>query len=373
MRWRSVLRGMGAPGFITFWLGGAVFLLELTRRFAPDAHDVALWALQVDFALIMISAGLYKLVAGYRAGDGMNLGMVNPEWGYWAERWRRWPTSHIVFRCLNETAWMTEVGAGVLMLVPGTRWVGALLILISFLFIATQIRLGFLCEMVIVCCLLFLPGESAAPAIALRAPAWQPLLVGALWTYMALLPFARAGLYYNQLQHRALPRPLQRPLDAYANLFGLIIWRVFSADIVNFFVRVWEQSGARESRRLVSDYEGLTLLHRFRQVAECIAITSVFTTLKYYPGNRALFVDRLVRYARTIPHLPSSQLVFEWVAVQKRDDQFEFIPAADYIVDTVTGTVTDVLLSDRVSVTAPSASSPVHEGSRPGSYAPLRP
>ena len=30
MRWSGVLRGMGAPGFISFWLAAAVFLLELT-------------------------------------------------------------------------------------------------------------------------------------------------------------------------------------------------------------------------------------------------------------------------------------------------------------------------------------------------------
>lgn len=372
MRWHGVLRGMGAPGFITFWLGGAVFLLAFTRRYAPGVHDLALWVLQVDFALIMISAGLYKLVAGYRTGDGMDLGMVNPEWGYWASRWKTWRSSHPVFRFLNEMAWMTELVAGVLMLVPSTRLAGGLLILGSFVFIATQIRLGFLCEMVIVSCLLFVPGGGSSVAAA-GAPAWQPLLAAGLWTYVALLPFVRAGMYYNQLRHRALARPVQLTLDAYANAFGLILWRVFSADVVNFFVRIYQQGDRRESRRLVSDYEGFPGFHRFRQVAECIAITSVFTTLKYFSSNRALFVDRLLRYARTIPHDGGSTLVFEWVGVVKRDERFEYLPAAEYVVDTVAGTVTDVVLTDRVSVNAPSVSSPVHEGARPGSYAPLRP
>ena len=30
MRWSGTLRGMGAPGFIAYWIGGAVFLLEYT-------------------------------------------------------------------------------------------------------------------------------------------------------------------------------------------------------------------------------------------------------------------------------------------------------------------------------------------------------
>ena len=48
MRWNGVLRGMGAPGFIAFWLGAAVFILELTTRHAPDAgvhaaRSMAFW------------------------------------------------------------------------------------------------------------------------------------------------------------------------------------------------------------------------------------------------------------------------------------------------------------------------------------------
>src|SRR5437870_6331286 len=180
MRWRGVLRGMGAPGFMAFWLGAAVFLLELTARHAPAVRSVALLTLQVDFALIMLSAGVYKLVAGYTTGDGMDLGMVNPAWGYWPRYWSRRRTDDPAFRLLNHMAWTTEVVAGVAMLFPATRFVGALAILISFVFIATQIRLGFLCEMVIVCCMLFfgpatwgnraiaglspLVGASAAPA-----------------------------------------------------------------------------------------------------------------------------------------------------------------------------------------------------------------
>jgi hypothetical protein len=370
MRWRSLLRGMGAPGYIAFWLGAAVFLLAATRALAPGAHDVALWALQVDFALIMTSAGLYKFVAGYRTGDGMDLGMVNPEWGYWSG-WRRWPPGHKLFRFLNESAWSTEVVAGLLMLIPATRAVGAALILVSFIFIATQIRLGFLCEMVVVCCLLFLPGD-VPPSSSTAAAGYEAVFVAVLWSYVVVLPLVRAGLFYNQLAHKALPRLLQRALDAYANLFGLIIWRVFSADIVNFFVRVWEQPHDGRARRLLSDYEGIPGFRRFRQVAECIVITSVFTTLKYYPSNRALFVDRLVRYAKTIPHAPDSTLVFEWVSVAKRPARFEFVPAAEYVVDVTAATVTDKVIADRVAASAPAARSPLHEGTRPGSYAPLR-
>src|SRR5262249_41836661 len=126
------------------------------------------------------------------------------------------------------------------------------------------------------------------------------------------------------------------------------------------------------ARRLVSAYEGLPWTGRFRQVAECIALTSVFTTLRYYPGNRQLFVDRLLRYARTIPCGQGSTLVFEWVTVVPRVDRFAFVPTAEYAVNLAGGTVEETALSDAVSVRSSTAASPMHEAARPGSSAPAR-
>jgi hypothetical protein len=348
----------------------------------------------------MISAGIYKMMSGYRVGAGMQSGMANPEWGYWAARWRNWPPQHPFFRFLNEMAWGTEVFAGALMLIPATRLLGAMAILLSFAFIASQIRLGFLCEMVIVCCLLFVPPGTVVdrtieavtpsslhqpiPAGALLSDSVQAAMTAFFWSYLILLPIVRAGMYYNQFAHKSLPGPLQRALDAYANTFGLIIWRVFSIDVVNFFVRVWEAPADGGPRHLVSDYEGWPGTRRFRQVAESIALTSVFTTLKYYPTNRPLFVDRLLRYARTIPLSrpssvltegrvsPPARLVFEWVSVAQRPDRFHYVPVAEYRVDVTTGVVEETLLSDNALVNAPAPASPVHEGVRPGSYVPLK-
>src|SRR5215471_4691520 len=48
MRWRGVARGMGAPGFMTYWLAAAVFLLELTASVAPSAHRLALRGLSEE-------------------------------------------------------------------------------------------------------------------------------------------------------------------------------------------------------------------------------------------------------------------------------------------------------------------------------------
>jgi hypothetical protein len=311
----------------------------------------------------------------------MELGMVNPEWGYWWRFWSRQRPDAWWFRLFNEAAWATEVIAAVLMLMPPTRWLGGMLILVSFVFIATQIRLGFLCEMVIVCCLIFVPPGAVvdgwlasvpvAPAVTEVVDGLAPAnaaLASALWTYLVLLPFAHAGLSYNLYAKRRLPGALQRALEIYTNAFGVIVWRVFSADHTNFFVEI-EACGVDGRRRPISTW-GTGL--RYRHVAESIAVTTLFTTLKYYPGNHALFTERLLRYARTVPHDPGSLLIFQYRSIVKRETGFDSVVAAEYVVDVARGLIDERVMDTSVSVRAPVVASPIHEAARPGTYAPAQ-
>jgi hypothetical protein len=391
MRWKGILRGMGAPGFMAYWLAAVVFLLEYTMHYAPSLRSLVLLVAQIDFAFIMLSSGIYKLTAGYARNHGMEGGMVNPQWGYWWWLYQKLPPRHPVFHFLNHMAWSLEVLAGVLMFLPPTRFIGALLMLGSFVFIATQIRLALLCEMVIVCCVLFFhPGSygdqlitllvpaslaSTAPAVPMAA-ALNALLAILLWAYLILLPLAHAGLFYNFYRRKSLTNFIQRALEGYTNFFGIIIWRVFSADHTNFFVRIYQRprvASDNDSPRLFVSRIGLR--HgslRYNHVAESIVVTTLFTTLKYYPSNNDLFRDRLLRYARTIERAPESVLDFDYVSIRKGNDKFEFVTVATYTVDVEAETITERVFDRNFSVRAALSGSPVHEGMRPGSYVPLK-
>jgi hypothetical protein len=379
MRWKGVLRGMGAPGFMAYWLALAVFLLEFTQRYAPDLRSFALLVMQVDLALVMLSAGIYKFTAGYPRNHGMELGLCNPMWGYWWRWYAKQRPDSAVFWTMNQLAWGTEIAGAVLMLIPATRELGGLLLIGSFVFILTHIRLGFLCEMVALSGLLYIvPGGVIDGWIAAVTPApvivsgAAPVAIGfvleaALWSYLVLLPLAHAGLYYNFYGRRSLPAPLQRLFEQYTNLFGLIIWRVFSVDLVNFFIRLWREpreGGARVSAGPLGSWP------RFNHVGEMICLTSLFTTLKYYPSNNAIFRDRVLRYARTLPRGTGEVLVFEYVSVIRRESHFDWVTVAHYRVDVDTGTVKEHMIDPSFSPRAAHAVSPVHEGAVPGSYAP---
>ena len=387
MRWKGILRGMGAPGFMTYWLALAIFLLEYSLYYAFDMRHLVLLMLQVDFALIIFSAGIYKFTAGYPQNQGMEFGLVNPEWGYWWKLYSKISPKHWLFKSLNQLAWGTEVMAALMMLIPPTRFLGAMLIILSFIFITTQIRLGLLCEMVMICgALYFYPSSLGDQFIAsLVAPISTSTMTSAttvnseidmilkliLWIYLFLLPFAHGGLFYNFYGKKSLPRPLQFILEVYTNFFGIIIWRVFSVDVVNFFINIYHQprKGDRE-RTLISKW-GWTGGFRYGHVGESITVTSIFTSLKYYPSNSILFTERLLRYAHTISCPDDSILIFEYVSIHKTDTKFEFVPVAEYIVDLSVEKVSEKTLNDVVSVRMGHTVSPIHEGTKPGSYTPL--
>ena len=386
MRWNSLLRGMGAPGFMLYWTGLVVFLLECTAHYAPELRNMALLVAQVDFALIFLSAGVYKLVAGYARNDGMNFGLVNPAWGYWSRQYQRLPPDHRAFVLLNHLGWSTEILAAALMLVPQLRFIGGLIILVTFAFVATQIRLGTLCSLVMVCSLLFFGPATQVGAWTdyvggyvwpSSAPPLQPpavlnaAMAVALWAYLLLLPVVHAGISFNFYAKRAFrPRILQRLLDRYANLFGIIIWRVFSIDHLNFFIRIYALRPHTRERALLNSY-GLKGSRRYNEVAESITLTTLFTTLKYYPSNWRLFSERLLRYARTVQPVPRTDLIFEYVSIRRGAARFEMVPVAEYRVTADTANVEEHLLVPYAAPRMAAPLSPVHEGQRPGSYAPL--
>ena len=383
MRWKSILRGMGAPGFLSYWTGALVFFLELGARMDPSGRilEAASTAFRIDLGVIMICAGAYKAVAGYPKNHGMELGMINPFWGYWGWVYEGLPPSHWIFRMFNHLAYGTEIVAGVLMLFPATQLLGAFLLVSSFAWISTHIRLSLLCEMVMVACFVcvaqgsfvatLLPSVSR-PIVDSVLPSWAVSLIAtSLWAYIVLLPFAKFGQWWNVLGRTRLPGFLQPLLEKYTNFFGIIIWRVFSVDVTNFYIRVLiEDAGGKRAVYSRPGRFDPAVSFRYTHVGEFICVTSLFTTLKYYPSNDGIFQQRLSRYARTIPAPAGSRIVFEYISMVKDNDRFGQKLVAEYTYDPSSGRIDEKLFDPTFSTRAASPVSPVHAGVAPGSYAP---
>ena len=391
MRWKSVSRGMGAPGFIAYWMGMVVLILEFTTAYAPSLFHLGLLLVQIDFAVIMFSAGFYKLQSGYAQRNGMELGCCNPQWSYFPDFYKKRSPSHWTMQTFNQLAWSMEILGAVMMLIPPLRFLGGLLIFLSFGFILPQIRLGWLTYHDMLCSLVFFhPGSLGDQLISQIMPlslassnptlVFHPMLInliGLLFVgYLILLPLAQIGLYSNFYLKYRLPTPFQTMLERYTNFFGMIVWRVFSQDLVNFYIMIYHQPKGGGERTTITHYgwKGGIWGNRYSHVGESILITSLFTTLKYYPSNTQRFQERLLRYSRTLPVPDGHEIVYEYVSLGKNEDETQVTETilAEHIVDLEQATVTEVILNDSVSIRAPISVSPVHEGVTPGSYVPKK-
>ncbi len=390
-RWSSVRRGFGAPGFMSHWAARVVLLIELVRAIDAGSTLSLLFAtIRWDFGWIMICAGTYKLLVGYLRNNGMEYGRVNPIWGYHWWLFRHVSPHGLIPVVENYLACLVEIAAGVLMVVPSVdaQVLGAVGITLSFAYVGLSIRLGRLAFLMAVLPFFLWPSvqasANAGPVWALGAavPAAVPTAIRAcLWIYIVLLPVVKVTQYVNLFLNRTLPQPLQRWITRYANWVPIIMWRVFTADVTNFYVRILgcDERGdtiepiVTEASYGIGDWRRWRFKLRLLHVGESIALVSVFTTRKYFPSNVELFNDKLRRYAssllldwgRTYPLLR-----FEYVKVHKAGDHFEYLRLGDYVLDTRTGDVREERLAPGFSFTATADYSPIREGAAPGSMEP---
>lgn len=380
LRWKSISRGFGAPGFLTYWLALAICLLEYTSVFAPSCQPLALLLLQVDFALIFMSSGIYKLTAGYAHNEGMEYGMVNPQWSDYCKLFIRIPPSAFVFRFANHCAWSIQVIAAACMLYPPTRLLGAAMLFFSFAGIGIIIRLSLLCPMIMLATFLYIPKGCFLDNVIAAIPftnfqhatfTARPLEYAVSWVlilHLCMIIATHATIYFNFYARKRLPDKLQNFFDAYANKFGIILWRVFSADLTNFFINIYQPKNGE--RILVNDFSAPGY-NRYRYVCESIVLTSLFTTRKYYPNNTELIAEKLLRYARTLPAEHGEVFEFDYISVAKQSNTFVYNLDARFKVNVKTGEVGEETLG-AIDTKAPHKHSPVHAAARPGSYAPAK-
>ncbi|GAC1401724.1 MAG: hypothetical protein NVSMB64_00360 [Candidatus Velthaea sp.] len=388
MRWRSILRGMGAPGHMNMWIGTVILLLELSRVIDTNGifRATVVSGARVDFALIIISAGIYKIAAGYARNDGFQRGLVNPWWGFFSTHLRKLPEDHIGFRLLNHLGYLSEVVGGTLFLVPGLAVYAAFAFGASFIVLGALIRLGFLAEMIAACAFLYVQAGDPVARLLSRtfaAPAGVPVdptrglittgLCLAVGLYVLLLPPAYAGMSANFYGRRRLPPVLQTALDRWVMLWGLMLWRVFTRDLIEFHVGI----SVVQSDRTERAYWGMRPFEiksgfRYMHVGEFICLASIFTTLKYYPADRKLFEERLLRYARTVPAAAGEHIAFDYYFIVAEGRRFRDVHAARFMVDPVAGIVAETTIDPRYDIRTAASGSPVRAGTRPGTYAPAK-
>jgi hypothetical protein len=388
-RWKNLFRGGGAPGFMSHHTTLFILLLESAALLDRSGllGDRVFLMYRIDFGTILLCSGTYKSLSGYLRGEGMEYGLANPMWGYFFRLFRRLNPRGITVGLQDIAAASGQVVMGTLLLFPKTSAIGAALCILGFVALIPVVRLGRLAALMGVIPLLWLPplGFHFADVRNFSPIQSPPAVITALsvliFGYIALLPVVKVNQYLNLFLSVSLPRPIQAAMTWYANFVPVIMWRVFTPDVTNFFIRIYavDRSSGAETPLLVEDgtYSYREIFTRFRwsarflHVTESIALTTVFTTLKYFRSQRGLFEERLRDYARTLG--THERLRFEYVSIAKGAKSFEYRAVADFFVEPVSGEVTEHRLDPDFDYGARAPGSHIRETTGFGSYVPKAP
>ncbi len=394
-RWKNPFRGGGAPGFMSHYVTLYVILLELATMLdgTGELRRHVGTMVGIDFGVVLLCSGSYKSLSGYLRGEGMEYGLANPFWGYWFKFFRTVRPTNPLLRAQDAFAAITQVTTGICLIIPATRPIGALMCMGSFGYLLPTVRLGRLAVLMMVIPVLCLPDlrafapflPSPAPLATFATLATPPpvlkVLHGMILGYIVLLPFVKGMQYLNLFAKVQLPGPIQTALTKYANFVPIIMWRVFTPDVTNFFVRIYAVKDDGTERPLLHEdttysyrelFSRFAWSMRFLHVTESIALTTVFTTLKYFRSQRHLFEERLVAYSRTLPATAGERFRFEYVAILKGEERFEYLPVSEFAVDAVAGTVAETKLVPNFEWDAPALYSHIKETAGYGTYAPKK-
>lgn len=390
MRWASITRGMGAPGLMPTWIAHLLFWLELSTYFGDPEGNFRNWvvfAFRFDFAVMMIDSGINKFFHGYTQNVGMNYGMTNPAWGYWYRTFQRFPKDFWLYTFFNHSAYAFQIIGGVLMLVPGAEWAGAIIIGAGF-FVGVKplIRLGVLCDMLAIITFLYakeggwfqqmlfhfnLHVTEPLGRYALPAPLLTFLTLFFIF-YVVLIPIAKFCMYYNFYGKRRLPFPFQHILEFFTNSFGIILWRVFTVETVDFYTVVLFEEKATGKRIPYTRFGPWhwNKVNRFLWVGESVMMDIVFNTERFFPTTD-LLQKRVVRYAKSMEPPSGHRVIFEYYSMVADCKGYRGALAKEFVVDVDENTMTQNIIDPSVQAPPVWTCSPVRASQKPGTYAPV--
>lgn len=392
-RWRSLLRGAGAPGYISHYCLLFVNLIDISIYFDSTLilAEKILMVLRYDFATIMLCSGTYKALVGYFNRNGMEFGAVNPLWGYHYKFFKKISPDNWYLHFQNITASAGELLIGAFLIFPSLQLYGALICMLSFLYLIPLIRLGRLSSLMIIIPILFLPdlgiyfNNYQASFISntyhdineFHETYFYYFTSAVCYLYCIMLPFTKLTQYFNLFLNYDFPIFYKFIINKFSSMTPIIIWRVFTADVTDFFIRITLLDKENKSETILLDedqiynykkWNNFIVKHRFLQVTESIAIVSIFNTLKYFPSKNSLFKEKLIKYSNTLPGIKNKLIKYEYVRIVKEQSNFTYIPSAYYVVDVKKNTIEETIIEEEHQPKNIASYSPIRESLNFGSY-----
>ena len=351
MRYQSLSRGLGAPGYFITWINFTNFIFLLVGNFQSDSVALIAKIFLAELGVIFIISGSYKLTAGYQNARGMNVGLNNPQWSYWPRLWVSFSEGKFRTNLLNKIAAYGEILGGVFLLSIKFQIIGSVILALMFFGVALTVRLGNLCFLIIFSLLSPLivqgpknSGENLFPSYAFERLAIIAFLVS-ITMYLSLLVN-----YYSSIR---FPKKFQKVLNLHIRFFGTSVWRVFTADMTSIYIEIYDVTKP-DSPILVSDWSN-PRGRRFRFVGEAITVTSLFTMLKYQEDKSNTHF-RILTHARSLS-LPKSIISYRYFYVDTANDLIVRRFVREFQVNLKSSTVEEITIDKNFDPSAPEKSS----------------
>lgn len=294
-RHTSNLRGMGAPGNFLYILNLANLTFALGSLFNKDTVLMLARIFVIEIGIIFLISGIYKYHSGYRSDRGIQIGLYNPMWNVFSFFWKKIPPNHPINLTLNWIGLWGEVIAGALLISVIGNTLGAIIIFVLFIGIGILVRLGTLAPTIIILvfadklAVLYDTNKNLTSDYYISGESL--IAIGLLILFLNIIAYI--VMNYNFYAQKSIkPACFQDAVNGYLKFSGLVLWRVFTADLTAIYIEI------RNSEKIVSQWRGRTL-SRWNCVLESIALVSVFTSLKYSPTEE-LFMHRLSSYLKTL-------------------------------------------------------------------------
>jgi hypothetical protein len=259
LRYKSVGRGNGAPGFMVYWFSLYGFLFAFVECFGLRTEPLSALFL-FDFSLIMLSAGSYKLINGYVKQSGIEYGLCNPAWCYFADLFSLFFTtasseklSKTLRTLLNYSSFLTEFIIGFLILFPDLRKISGILVVATFLLLLI-VKLGTLTLTMITIGFAIYIQDVEITSVFDRPTLFEGIYL--LYAFSLILSYLWVWCFHLKIH---LPKGLHLISQSAYQFTGAIVWSVFTRNITKHLVVLlgFSRSDAKISREIRGLDEGV--------------------------------------------------------------------------------------------------------------------
>ena len=169
--------------------------------------------------------------------------------------------------------------------------------------------------------------------------------------YIVLTIFIKVYLYIKTFSKYKINIEFINKIGLFIPIF---IWRVFTADVTNIFIRIYKTKDNRRETIIDEDsfiwsnkIKNIFKNYRFYHVAEIVVLSTIFNQLKY--NNQEGFKQKIIKYSKTlIPSTISSNeiLTYELVYIQREHRDFSYIPLVNYDINTYDWSIKENILDN---------------------------